>query len=185
MIWRNTQDQYGATAKGFHAVVALLILTMLAVGLIMVRMDPSPQMFKIFALHKSVGITVLALATLRLLWRLSNAAPLSLPSHAQWERTLAHIIHALLYVSMFLMPMTGWLGSSAKGYTVSVFGLFTLPTLVEKNRDLAKVMWTIHEYAAYTLIAMIGLHVAGALKHHLIDHDETLWRMVPFIRRRG
>ena len=183
MILRNTHDHYGAMAKGFHWVIALLILGLIAVGLIMTRMDPSPQMFKIFALHKSIGITVLALASLHLLWRILSVHPVPLPGHQQWEKMLSKVIHRLLYVAMFLMPMTGWLGSSAKGYSVSVFKLFTLPNLVAPNDDLAKIFWTIHEYAAYTLIAMIALHFAGAIKHHIIDRDETLWRMLPWSRR--
>jgi cytochrome b561 len=178
-LW-NTEAQYGAVARSLHWVIALLILVMLGVGLYMttVHLD-RPTMFRIYGLHKSTGIVVLLLAPLRLLWRLISVHPIPLPSHRQWEKTLAAIVHTLLYVCMFLMPLTGWIGSSAKGFSVSVYGWFTLPDLVTRNDSLAEVMWDIHEIAAYSLIVIIGLHFAGAMKHHLIDRDNTLWRMLP------
>jgi len=183
MPLQNTQDQYGAVAKCFHWVIALLIVGMLCVGLYMTNVQLSmPDKMQIFGLHKSVGITVLVLASLRLLWKLINTHPIPLPSHQQWEKSLAALVHGLLYVMMFLMPLTGWIGSSAKGFSVSVFHLFTMPDLVKPDKGTADLMWTIHEYAAYGLILIIGLHFAGAMKHVVIDRDGTLRRMLPFTR---
>lgn len=183
MTLRNTLQAYGSVAKGFHWIVALGVIGLLGMGLYMTRLDPSPAMFQIYALHKSIGITILALAVLRVLWRFSNPHPQSLPNHLPWEKALSRVIHFLLYVSLFVMPLSGWIMSSAKGFSVSVFGWFTLPDFVKPNDALAGLAADIHEIAAYTLIVMVGLHFAGALKHHVIDRDSTLRRMLPFAAR--
>ena len=182
MSFRNTERAYGSIAKGFHWIVAILVLGLLALGLYMVRLDPGPALFQLYALHKSIGIVVLALAVLRVAWRLSNIHPISLPNHRAWEKLIARISHALLYLALFVMPLSGWVMSSAKGFSVGVFGLFTLPDLVRPSEALAQQAVIIHEIAAYTLIGVIGLHVAGALKHHVLDRDNTLKRMLPFGR---
>jgi len=184
VIWRNTSERYGAVAKGFHWVIALLVVVMLCVGLYMSGLDPSPQMFQLYAVHKSVGITVLLLVLLRLLWRLTNGVPIPLPNLKIWEKSLARVIHGLLYTALLVMPLSGWIMSSAKGFSVSVFNSFTLPDMVRPDDGLAELAETIHELTAYTLIGMIALHFAGAMKHHLIDRDDTLRRMLPALGRK-
>ncbi len=179
MIWRNTAEQYGIVAKGLHWLVAVLVIAMIGVGLYMSGQDPSPSLFQLYAWHKSVGITILLLAVLRLVWKLSGRRPSPLPGHRAWEKHLALAIHGLLYAALFLMPISGWIMSSAKDFSVSFFGLFTLPDLVSPDEDLAELAEEVHEVAAYALIAMIVLHFAGAMKHHLIDRDATLRRMLP------
>ncbi|HEY1097143.1 MAG TPA: cytochrome b/b6 domain-containing protein [Alphaproteobacteria bacterium] len=179
---RNTLSNFGTIAKTFHWVMALMIIGLLGLGLYMTRLDLSPQMFKLYGLHKSFGITVLVLAALRVLWRLSNVHPLPLATHQPSEKILARIAHFLLYVAIFLMPLSGWIMSSAKGFSVSVFGWFTLPNLFKPDEAVAHLFAEIHEYSAYALIILIGLHAAGALKHHMIDRDDTLRRMFPFTK---
>lgn len=179
MRWRNTTEHYGAVAIGFHWIIAILVIALLAVGLVMTDMKPGPDMFKIYATHKSLGIVVLSLAVLRLLWKLINPHLAALPSHQMWEKVLAKLAHLFLYFALIAMPISGWIMSSAKGFPVSVFGWFTLPDLVAPDKDLAKAANEFHELIAYALIGVIGLHVAGALKHHLIDKDGTLRRMLP------
>jgi cytochrome b561 len=181
MAWRNTEQAYGSAAKWFHWIIALLIITLLVIGLVMTSLKPSPQMFQIFALHKSLGITVLFLAALRLLWRLSGKHVFPLPNHQHWEKFLARLVHGLLYFAMFLMPLSGWIMSSAHGFSVSFFGLFTLPDFVPHSNELSEFAKDVHNISAYTLIGVITLHVAGALKHYVIDHDRTLQRMLPEI----
>lgn len=179
MNWRNTAERYGAVAIGFHWIVAILVIALLAVGLVMTDMKPGPDMFKIYATHKSVGITVLTLAVLRLIWMLTNPHPATLPTHQRWEKVLAKAVHLFLYFSIIAMPLSGWVMSSAKGFPVSVFGWFTLPDFVAPDKDLAKAAGEFHEVLAYVLMAAILLHFSGALKHHLIDKDGTLRRMLP------
>ncbi len=184
MNWRNTAETYGLAARLLHGVVALVVIGLIGVGLYMSRLDPSPAAFKIYALHKAVGITVLALVALRLVWRFSNIHPLALPTHKKWEKLLASLIHWFFYTALILMPLSGWIMSSAKGFSVSVFGLFTLPDLVKPSEDLARFAADFHEILAYILIGAIGLHLAGALKHHIIDRDDTLRRMILPRRRK-
>lgn len=179
MIWRNTVKRYGAVAQGFHWLVALCVICLLGVGLYMTRLDPSPTVFKIYALHKSIGITVLSLAVLRLIWKLTNPHPQALATHAVWEKFLARLIHVFLYFAIIGMPLSGWIMSSAKNFPVSVFNLFTLPNLVGPSEDIARAAVMFHGLTAWVLMAAIFLHVAGALKHHVMDKDATLTRMVP------
>lgn len=177
---RNTQDSYGSVAKFLHWLIALLIIALLCVGLYMTDMENTPDKFKVYGLHKSIGITVLALATLRLLWKTRNIAPLLPASMRAIEKFLAHAGHLALYVFMLLMPLSGWMMSSAAGFPVSVFGLFTLPDLVPPDNAMKNVYRAIHEYSAYALMALIALHVLAALTHHFYYKDNVLTRMLPF-----
>ena len=176
MIWRNTTEAYGSVAKTFHWVIAVLMIGILAVGLYMTGMKLGPDKFKLYGLHKSFGITILTLATLRLLWRLTGKHPFPLPNHQTWEKILAKLTHGLLYAALFAMPLSGWIMSSATGFSVSFFGLFTLPDVVGPNDKLSHLANEFHEIAAWVVIGLIALHAAGALKHHLIDRDNTLRR---------
>ena len=182
MSWRNTEERYGFVAAGLHWLIALIVIGLLALGLYMTGLKASPDKLNLYALHKSVGATVLILVALRLGWRLNGTRVTPLLTHRKWEKFLAHGTHFLLYAALFVMPLTGWIGSSAKGYTVSVFGLFTLPDLVGESKQLAKLCYRIHDTVAWTLIGLIALHVAGALKHHLFDRDATLRRMMPWTK---
>lgn len=182
MIWKNTLERYGVVAKTFHWTVAVLVLGMLALGLYMAGLDLSPFKFKLYFWHKSVGATILILMTLRLFWKLLNVKPAALPTHETWERALAKLIHILLYVCLFAMPLSGWVMSSAKGIAISVYGWFTLPAIVAENKELARLAVDVHEITAWVLIGCIVLHLSGALKHHFIDKDSTLRRMFPFAK---
>ncbi len=170
-------NHYTRTAKILHWLVALIILGLLSVGFLMGMMEYSPLKLNIYMLHKSFGMSVLGLVIVRILWRAYKKPPASLPSHAKWEKNLAHIIHALLYVGMIGMPLSGWVMSSAGEYPVSFFGLFEFPAITAKNEQLLELSQNTHEIFAYMLIAGVGLHFLGAAKHHIIDRDFTLRRM--------
>ena len=176
---KNTENSYGSVAKGFHWIVGLLMIGLVIVGLIMDDFE-APFKFEVYGWHKALGIAVLALASLRLIWRFMNVQPKSMPTHKPWEKTLAHAAHWALYAAMFIMPLSGWAMSSAGGYPIDFFGLFEVPPLVEKNKELGGIFHEIHEIAGYALIGLIGLHAAGAIKHHVLDKDDTLRRMLPF-----
>lgn len=182
MRWRNTERRYGGIAKSLHWLIAVLVLALTGVGLYMVRMDLSPAMFTLFFWHKAVGITVLILAVLRIGWRLYNRPPQPVPSHQPWEKAMAKIIHYFFYIALIWMPLSGWVMSSAKDFSVSFYGWFTLPDLVAPNESVANIAGLVHSLFAYMLIAAIILHIAGSLKHHIVDKDSTLRRMLPFGR---
>ena len=174
---KNTRQKYGFVAKFFHWVIALMIISLLAVGLYMTGLKFSPEKFELYDLHKATGIVVLFLAVLRVFWRFKNIQPdpVIMP---KLQELGAKVGHVLLYVAMFVMPLSGWAMSSSAGYPVSVFGLWTMPPLVGKDKAFSELMSEIHEFSGYALIALIVVHAAAALHHHFIVKDETLKRML-------
>lgn len=132
----------------------------------------------LLANHKSVGITILALAIIRVGWRIGHPPPPLPASMPAWQVTASHVSHWALYALLFLMPVSGWLMSSATAYSVSWFNLFQLPDLVAPDPQRAELFEEIHEFLAYTLGAVASLHVLAALKHHFLDKDTVLSRMI-------
>lgn len=185
MIWTNTPQRWGVIAKFFHWTVGVLVLFMLALGLYMTSLEIGPRVFSLYALHKSIGMIILSLAVMRLAWKAVTVRPNDLPTHQGWERKLAHLVHGFLYFTIFAMPLSGWIMSSAKNFHVSVFGWFTMPDLVAPNKDLAEFLEDFHDTLAWVVMGALGLHIAGALKHHVIDKDSTLLRMLPFGKIKG
>jgi cytochrome b561 len=179
-----TASHYTRTAVGLHWVVAGLVLTAVFMGWTMTEMAVSPQRLKVYNWHKWVGVTILLIAAARLAWRLRHPAPPLPATMAPWEQRVANGTHILLYVLFFAAPLTGWLFSSAAGFPVVYLGLVQLPDLVAKNRELADVLRAAHKWINYTMAALIVLHIAAAWKHHLVDRDDVLTRMLPFLRQR-
>lgn len=182
MQLKNSETRYGAVTKSFHWVMALLILTLLAVGLTMEDLEPLKLKLQVYGLHKSFGVLVLILAFVRIAWHIASKKPAFVAGLKAYEKTAARAVHAFLYIAMFGMPVSGWLMSSAAGRTVSFFGLCDLPNFVTENEGLRDTFGTIHEFLGYTLIIGIAAHVAGALRHHFISKDATLRRMLPFVK---
>ena len=178
----NTQSSYGSVAKTFHWLIAVIIFGLLIVGLVMTGMPNSLDKFRIFGLHKSFGITVLVLVSLRLLWKMKNVAPALPDSLSRIEKNLAHLGHAALYLLMFAMPLSGWAMSSASGFPVSVFGWFVLPDIVHPNPELRADFIYLHDTMAWVLIDMVTLHVLAALMHHFYHKNNILRRILPFVK---
>jgi len=174
---KNTTTDYGVIAKAFHWSMALIMMGLLLAGVYMVNLENSPFKFQIYGLHKSFGIVILGMVIGRIIWKHINAKPSALDTHQKWEKTLSKLTHIFLYLGMIGMPLTGWLMSSAGGYPVKVFG-FEIPALMEKNPDIGKLMNQSHMIFGYMIILAILLHAAGAFKHHFIDKDHTLKRMM-------
>lgn len=169
--------RYNAVARFLHWVIAFLIMGMLALGLTMESVNYGIPRHEVYDLHKSIGLIILALAIARLFWRFFSIAPEVLDTHASWEKVLAKAAHIFLYVAMIGMPLSGWLMSDAGGRPPTFFGLDIIPRLVESNDAQRDLFGALHYWLAMGLIGVIGLHVAGALKHHIIDKDATLRRM--------
>ncbi len=179
MKYKNTLEQYGLVATSFHWVIAVLIIAQLAVGLYMVDLPLEPSKFELYGLHKEFGTVVLILASLRVLWRWSNIVPPQLNYIPKWQAQAARLSHFLLYVSMFAMPLTGWIMSSAGGFPVSFFGLFVLPDLVSPNKELSSFFQETHAWIGYALIALITLHIAATVQHYVVYKENILKKMWP------
>lgn len=179
MQLKNDESRYGVVAQLFHWTIVVLIIVQFILAN---RADALPlgsAKIAVLAQHKSVGITILGLALLRLIWRWFNpvpAEPLDIP---QWQRIAARVSHIGLYALLFITPLAGWLMSSARNFPVSWFGLVTLPDFIEPNRPAYDFLHETHELLAGTLFWLALLHVAAALKHHFIDKDNVLRRMLP------
>jgi len=176
MQLKNMDDQFGLVAITFHWVMAIIIICLICLGLYMSDLPISMEKLKLYGWHKEFGLLVLMLVVLRLSWRWLNILPeLNLP---RWEIIAARTVSWAFYFLMFAMPLTGWLMTSYAGLPVSFFGLFVMPDLVLPDHDMIKTFKTLHKYLAYSLIAIITLHILAALKHHFIDKDNILRRMV-------
>lgn len=171
--------RYGPTAIALHWIAAALILANLAYGLYLVGLPLSPQKLRYFSYHKWIGITVLLLSAARLLWRLAHPAPPLPATMPPWERRAAHVSHALLYVLFFAAPLSGWLFSSASGFQTVYLGVLPIPDLLAKDKAVADILRLTHRWINYTLAGVIALHTAAALKHHFIDRDDVLVRILP------
>lgn len=178
--------RYTATAIALHWLAAALIVCNFTLGLSMVDLPLSRQKLVWFFWHKSIGITVFLLTCLRLAWRAGHRPP-SAPPMAEWQRRAAALSHAALYVLLVLIPVSGWLYSSATGVQVVYLGLVPLPDLVPKDKALAAVLRACHVTLNFTLLGLVCVHAVAALRHHFVDRDTVLWRMLPFagLRRRS
>ena len=173
---KNTENRYGAIAILLHWIMAILLIGLLILGLYMVAVPISLEKLKLYGWHKEYGMLALMLVMIRIVWRVANIIPsLSLPL---WEIIAARTVHWAFYGFMFAMPITGWIITSAAGLPVSFFGLFVFPDLVSPNPDLMQLFQEIHEWLGYGLIATIVLHTSAALKHHFINKDDILKRML-------
>ena len=168
---------YTLTARTLHWVMAVLMILMLAAGLVMSDIEDPALKGTVYGLHKATGILVLLLAGFRVLWRLSHAVPAISTALPVWQRRAARLAHGGLYGVMFLLPLSGWSMSSAAGYPVSFYGLFTIPDMVAKNPELAGILEDIHEVSANAFIALLVAHLGAALYHHFVLRDDTLRRM--------
>jgi cytochrome b561 len=180
MTLRNSTTRWGSVAQLLHWLIVALIIVQVTLGTIADDLPLGMQKLAMLARHKSFGITILCLALLRLLWRSGNATPTLPDTLRPYERGLAHFTHAALYFLLFAMPLSGWIMSSARGFPVSWFGFWQLPDLVPRNPALYNAMLETHHVLVWVLAAVVGLHVAAALKHHFMLKDDVLKRMLPF-----
>ena len=171
---------YTRTAIGLHWLIAALIVAAFSLGVTMVDIPGlTPTKLKYFSWHKWLGVTILALACVRLLWRLTHPAPPYLDSMPAWQRKAAHSLHLLLYVLIIAIPLSGYFYSLAAGVPVVYLGILPLPVLIDADPELKVLLKQLHYALNMTLLAAVILHVAAALKHHFIDRDDTLRRMLP------
>ena len=170
--------RYSGIAILLHWLMALALLCNFCVGLYMSDLPMSMTRLKLYNYHKWTGATILALAALRLLWRLTHRPPAELPA-PKWQHTAASATHWALYALFFAVPLVGWAYSSAAGFPIVVFGVLPLPDFVPKDHDLAELIKPWHGGLAWALFALVCLHIAAVGKHMVIDRDGLLRRMIP------
>ncbi|MEO8418683.1 MAG: cytochrome b [Methylophilaceae bacterium] len=177
------ESRYTLTAIALHWGMALLLITLFAVGFYMHELPLSPWKLQIYSWHKWAGVTAFMLVLIRLGWRIAHRPP-ELPwSMPKMMQLGAHIGHAILYLLMIAIPLSGWLMSSAKGFQTVYFGVLPIPDLLEKNKELGDLLRTLHMSLNYLLAALVVGHAGAAIKHHLIDKDDVLARMLSWCAR--
>lgn len=170
-------SHYTRTAVSLHWLIAALVICAFTFGWIMTELSISPLKLRMYSWHKWVGITVLTLAVLRVLWRVTHPPPPFVPMPA-WQQRSAHALHGLIYLMLFAIPLSGWSYSNAAGYPIVYLSLWRLPDLVAKNKELAATLLMVHQTCGWVLAGALGLHVGAALQHHFIHRDDTLRRIL-------
>ena len=182
--------RYGSVARGFHWIVAALIVVQFLLAPIPENLPPNIHVDPPFGLdklgllarHKSFGMTVLMLMVVRALWRWRNAPPDLPETMKPAARFLARATHIAFYVILIAMPLSGWMMTSAKGASANWFGLWTWPSLIGQNHHAFGLLRATHDTLSRVLFVLALLHVAAALKHHFWNKDAVLMRMLPFGR---
>jgi cytochrome b561 len=174
--------RYTRIAIGLHWLIAVAIIGSFSVGLYMVELPLSPQKLRIYSWHKWAGVTIFLCVVLRLAWRLRHAPPELPAAMPAWQKSLAGATHVLLYLLMVAVPLSGWLMSSAKGFQTVWFAVLPLPDLLDKNKELGDLLQQVHELLNFGMAALVFMHIGAALKHHFLDRDDVLARMIPFLR---
>lgn len=175
----NTSSSYGYVSIFFHWVSALTVFGLFGLGFYMVDLTYYDSWYKTAPdLHKSIGLIFFAFMLLRVLWRIKQVKPDHLASHSAFEKKAGKVIHSVLYLLIFIIMLAGYLISTADGRGIEVFEIITVPAIgfsIENQEDIAGL---VHEWLAYLLIVLATLHALAALKHHVIDKDDTLNRMI-------
>lgn len=172
-------NKYTSIAILLHWLCALLIFVVFPLGLYMHDLPLSPDKLRLYSYHKWIGVLIFVLLVPRILWRVLHTPPALPDTISRLQKGFSGAIHGLLYLLMLIIPVSGWLMSSAKGFQTVWFGILPLPDLLAKDKALGHLLEGVHQSLNYVLLALILLHVAAALKHHYIDRDQVLVRMLP------
>ena len=178
-------QRYTGVAITLHWLIAAAIFGTFLLGQYMTDLQLSPAKLKLYSYHKWIGVTIFLLVLARLAWRLAHRPPPPPASMPAWQHSAAGIAHFLLYVLTLAIPISGWLMSSASGFQVVYLSMIPIPDLLAKNKELAEQLKELHEALNWLMVLVIALHVAAALKHHLVDRDDVLRRMLPFLKSRS
>lgn len=177
------QPRYSPVAIVLHWLLALVILSLFGMGLYMADLPFSPTRMKLYNWHKWAGVCFLLLTVLRVVWRVKHRPPalpqtvtLAMPG---WQMQAYHATHHLMYALFLVVPLLGWAYSSAAGYAIVLFGVLPLPDFVGPDKALAELIKPLHGLSAWALIVLAALHIGAALKHHWLDRDGLMLRMLP------
>ncbi|MEH6354750.1 MAG: cytochrome b [Marinobacter sp.] len=179
MKLRNSQATYGLVAVFLHWLVALTVAGMFGLGYWMVGLTYYDAWYKQGPdIHRSVGVLLFTGMLLRVVWRLMNPRPEPVPGHRRWELVAAHLAHGLLYLLLFVAMVSGYLITTADGSSVSVFGWFDVASITGRIKGMEDTAGVVHYWVTWSVVVLAGIHALGALKHHFIDRDKTLRRMI-------
>lgn len=170
---------YSTTAKFFHWTAAFLVLTVVPMGLLMGRVPDGPFKDNLFHLHKSIGALILAVMTVRIIYRLVRGAPPPEPTLKPWERVVSETVHWTLYIMLLLTPMVALRAYSAYGQPAPFFGIFEIPPFTAKDEHLSEQLFYIHGWMGWAVGALFCMHIGAALQHHFLKRDGVLQRMLP------
>ena len=176
MALNNSSSEYGLLSKALHWAMALIIITLLGVGIYMADLPTDTEeqkqyAYQFFGLHKSFGVVALVLIVLRLVWLRVSPAPTLPAVFERKERIITKAVQGLLYLLMILVPVSGYLMSNAGGYPINFFGIAELPALIGKSKEIGGIAHEAHGIMGFAIIGLIVLHVAGAVKHRLKDKN--------------
>lgn len=184
MSWRNSDTDWSTPIKLLHWLLAVGVIGMAVLGLSMKYGDASTvEKIRLYALHKSIGLTLLALALVRLAIRLVDRRIPASPPMPRWQHVAATASHVMLYVLLIGMPMTGWLYNSASGFPLRWFGWLQVPALAGRDPELKALAGGLHFAGLWLLVLVVAIHAGAALRHHFIDRDNVLRSMLPRFRR--
>lgn len=176
---RNTSASYGLVAIFIHWLVALVVFGLFGLGYWMVDLTYYDDWYRRAPdIHRSIGILLLMVMVFRVVWRVANVSPEPLSGHTRWEVRSAHMAHFLLYVLIFVAMVSGYLISTADGSSISVFDWFEVPSVTGQIKGMEDTAGTVHYWSTWAIVGLAAVHAAGALKHHLLDRDRTLRRML-------
>lgn len=171
--------RYGAVAQTLHWVIALMIFVMFGLGYYMEDLPLGQQKLELYDLHKSLGLTIFALAVIRLLWRLGHPVPPLPDAMSVLERRAAHVVHWSIYALILVQPTIGFLQSNAANFPVVVWDVLPLPAVIGADEQLGETLAGVHSVVANILAVLVLIHIAAALRHHFILKDEVMRRMLP------
>jgi cytochrome b561 len=178
------RKQYDAVARWFHWTTAILVLTTIPIGIAMTEYIDGRQLRDLFfVLHESIGLSILAVTVARLGWRLLHGAPPPSKALNRIEILVSHATHVLLYAILLAMPITGYLFVVAGGHSLSYFGLFAAPRIIGRYKDLSRFAESAHLALRWVIYALVTMHIAAALHHHLVRGNDVLSRMLPLAGR--
>jgi cytochrome b561 len=183
MSLQNTSDQFGVVAKAFHWLTLALLIGSFTLAITMTDLPLSPRKLQLYSWHKWVGVTVFLVTILRIGWRLANPVPQQPTGVPRWQRRLAGMSHSTLYAMLIIMPLTGWVMSSALNLPVVYLGIIYIPSPFGVNPALGEAMKIVHATLAVILLILVAAHMAAALYHHIILRDDILRRMLPWRSR--
>jgi len=173
------QRGYGGAAKALHWLVFALVLAQYIVAIMMPGIGRGTVPGTLINLHMSIGVTILLVIVVRWLWRVDHRVLPAIADMPAWEQRFARATHALLYLFLVIDPILGWANASARDWTITLFGIASLPHIVPPKSALGMRAGDLHTWLGWTLLVLIGLHVAAALYHYFVRRDRVLQRMLP------